>query len=506
MFESEIRRPLAIRDQSTGEVLNEIPSIASSGSLIEGENSWGIRINYDTEEEIPWEPISQSTIVEQEFDPTSSVQICYGVTTRKDLRPGEYYAAIDHDIRRYIPEIISTWPDMTMDELYWTNLRQQTSPKNLIVLLMSYNDGYWDVSDEEIEAEWADWVFGTGTIEEGTASVNDYLKEISGGKFYYNPILVGDNTTGVYSFHFDKNFSDEEGYWPNDGLYDDNHFYGTENEYDMAQAIGQLEEKGLDTSRFSVVGIDSLYEAEQWAMEWYDAPQSFRDPQWYDNDVIMCVFPSFNKERVEPGPVSGTFNKYGFHVHANSDSTFGTIAHELLHTIGTIDIYAFGSYPDIMSDIYPHVPGEYNTVHINPYYKILFGWVDAEVIPRSQKQVTLYPATSEKYNPVIVPTDDPNQYLVIENRKKEGFDRGMEYEYSEGVYVWRVDALSMEKIYSYERKGLQAERLWYNGTVTPNYYENRTDVNDDTEIPTGIVIEFLSENEDGSITISINTP
>ena len=56
--------------------------------------------------------------------------------------------------------------------------------------------------------------FLKSTYKEGTATINDYVKEISGGKFWFNPILLGDNTTGVYSFRLDKDCSDAQGVHP----------------------------------------------------------------------------------------------------------------------------------------------------------------------------------------------------------------------------------------------------------------------------------------------------
>lgn len=487
---------LTARDSETNKIVGEISSVSATGTL--SENTWGFLLNSNsgTIPDNSWQPISTETEIfstREETPSNSIVKVCYGIKTSADLAPGDYGVTIDYEATAY---------EMNLTGLYRTNLREQKNPKNLIILLMNYNNGYYAISDEEIEAEWHDWVFGTGNIENETASINDYLKEISNGQFYYNPILIGDNTTGVYSFHFDKDYTDDQGLHPE---YD---FF--EFDYDLAQAMSQLADRGLDPSRFQANGINNSNYSDILTPLW-NAPQSLRDPQWYDTDTILCVFPAINTSKVDIAPISNTFDKFAVHVHLNSDdgADFGTIAHELLHTIGTIDIYNFGSYADIMSDAYKNIFGyTYNTVHVNPYYKILFGWADAEVISSSQRNLTLYPTTSDKYNPVIVKTDDPNQYFILENRQAESFDHGVSSINSVGLNVWRIDGLAMDKIYrSNERRGLSARVLRFQGdSYTPMYYENKTDVNDDTEITTNITIDLISTNADGSITVSVDIP
>lgn len=132
-------------------------------------------------------------------------------------------------------------------DLYFTNLQTQTKPKNLLILIFNYNNGYYSDSDAEIEQPWFDYIFGTGTLENETASINDYFKEISYGKFYFNPILFGGNTTGVYSFHLDKDYTDDQGNHPEWPFFEFN--------YDMMGAFESLAEKGLNLEQFIAEGI-----------------------------------------------------------------------------------------------------------------------------------------------------------------------------------------------------------------------------------------------------------
>jgi hypothetical protein len=218
----------------------------------------------------------------------------------------------------------------------------------------------------------------------------------------------------------------------------------------------------------------------------------------------MAIFPPVNTENMDFTPLSSEFNSFGIYTHINYTSSFGTVSHELIHTLGAIDIYNFGQYgSDLMSSYYPYVEGDYDTMHINPYYKILFGWAESKILENSAT-VTLYPATSKKYNPIIVKTKDNNQYYIIENRKAESFDHGINIDSSEGINIWRVDKLSMEQIYKSKRKGLSVDKLISkNDSVELKYYKNYTDANDNTEILSGVKVQLINKNSDGSINVKI---
>lgn len=383
-----------------------------------------------------------------------------------------------------------------LSKLYWTNLNKQAKPRKLLVIIFNYKGNpYYTDSNSVVEKAWADYIFGSGSIKNNDASINDYLKEISNGKFYFEPVLLGNNKTGVYTVNLNKSYSDEQGLHYN--------FPFHEFTYDIATAMDSFKNKGLNINSFKANGINNSNFSNVLS-EWFDANQSFRNPQWYDTNNIMAIFPPINREHLDFTPLSTNIDSFGLYAHINYDTSFGTIAHELLHTTGTIDIYNFGDYgSDIMSSYYPYIEHDYNTVHINPYYKILFGWTNTKILENSAT-VTLYPATSKKYNPIIVKTKDNNQYYIIENRKAESFDHGITIDSSEGINIWRVDKLGMEKIYHSKRKGLSVDKLTFkNKKIELKYYKNYTNVNDNTEVLSGVKVQFINKNSDGSIEVKI---
>jgi len=362
-------------------------------------------------------------------------------------------------------------------------------------LVFDYNNGHFNMSDSKMEKVWADKIFGTGTMDADTASIDDYYKELSGGKFYFKPITVGDNKSGVYTFHLNKDYSDVQGTNPGWPFHDFS--------YDVAVAVKSLADQGLDLSQFVDEGIDNSNFADTLIRMW-DTPQSGRNPQWYSTSKIMAVFPTYNTAQCDFYPLTPAIDSFTFVAHINQDSSFGVIAHELMHTLGAIDVYRFGSYgSDLMSTVTNTVPLPYNLVHVNPFYKMIFDWAQPTIVTESS-EVRLYPATSDKYNPVIVRTEDGSQYHILEYRPADGFDTGLTASGAEGLNVWGIDKVGCESIYNDTRKGIRLEAsLQPNESVELQRYPSDIDLR---LSPSGITVTFLSSNDDGSITAKIQYP
>ena len=399
-------------------------------------------------------------------------------------------------ISRWWPSSEPTEGSTQFVDLYRTDLPTHTTPKDLLVLVFNYDsDGYTD-PDEEIEQSWSDYIFGTGSYEQGTASINDYFKEISQGLFSFAPVLLDDNTTGVYSFHLDKEYSDEQGLhqeWP---------FF--EYLYDVMHALDSLSDRGLDISRFAASGVDNTNYG-QVMIDYFASTQKDRPAQWYATSSILCVFPPYNTEKMDFTPLSSSLDAFTFYAHINYNTPFGVIAHELGHLLGAIDVYNFGAYPsDLMSTASKSMPDPYNVSHIDPFYKLIFGWQEPIVIQDSGN-VTLYPATSEHYQPAIIVKDDPNQYYIIENRRSEKFDTGLAENAAEGINIWRIDKLGCEAIYELSRKGISLEGVLSapGDEIEVLKYTSTDNIKDVTEEPANIEISYLTTNPDNSITATI---
>ena len=395
------------------------------------------------------------------------------------------------------------------DCLYLTDLPTQLSPKNLLVIVMNYNNGYYDAPDAEVEEYWSDLIFGTGVYEDGDASINDFFREMSGGKFWWNPVLLGDSATGVYSYHLNKDYSDMQGLHPEWPYF--------EYEYDMMYILNELAGEGLDINEFTAEGITNQnYRMILPAL--FTAPQSSRNPQWYATSNILLIRPPYNFDKTDFAPLSPVADAFVLAARVGMDSEFGTVAHELCHTLGAVDVYRWCSCSsDLMSDGWVNwMPAPYYAAHVDPFYKVVWGWARPRVIAEPG-EYTLWPATSGKYNPVIVKTDSPNQYFIIENRQSEKFDTGLRgarsYGHmggvltsSDGINIWRIDRLGCEAIYNASRKGISLEAiLRTSGSRTYlNPYRNSENITDTGLETLTVEISHPVWNADGSITVSID--
>jgi len=383
----------------------------------------------------------------------------------------------------------------TVEDLYFTDLPQQVEPAKLLVLVLNYNNGSNEADPREVEQLWSDLIFGTGTLEDGTASVNDYYREMSGDRFYFQPVLLDGNSTGVYSFSLDKDYSDEQGLHPEWPFFEFN--------YDMMGVFEGLVQRGLVLDDFVAPGVNQD-NYSQVLIDYFDAAQWDRNSQWYATSKVLCIFPTYNFENVDWTPLSFGLDQFTLYAHINFDSSWGTIVHELAHTLGAIDVYQFGSYDsDLMSS---YSSEKYGAAHINPFYKIIYGWTTPEVVTHSSV-VTLYPSTSDQYQPAILTTADPDQYFIVEYRTGEGFDAPVGELGLEGVHVWRIDKLGCEAIYPNHdnpRKGISLEGILSSvgQSVSTRYYKDRKNLRITKETP-GATVTYMAENSDGSVDVRI---
>lgn len=371
-------------------------------------------------------------------------------------------------------------------DLFFSDFGEHHKPKGLLVIVFNYNNGSYDASDEELEQAWAEYIFGA---DNGQPSANDYFKEVSQGRFWFEPIGVGENSSGVHIVHLDKDYSFDQ------NCHADYPFFDFS--YDAALALDELIGEGLDISRFRADGIDHE-NFEEKLIQYYDSTQAMRPSQWFETDSLMFVFPAINTAKVDLTPLSTDFDDFGLYCHVCQDSTLGVIVHELAHTLGAVDVYNYCDVPnDLMSIGYDKYVTD-ATAHMDPYYKLVWGWCKAQ-LAAEDGTFKLYPATSAAYAPVLIPTDDPHQYFLIENRRAEGYDNYLTPPAGEpsrtGLTIWRVDKLALEKIYAKQRRGISMEGILTQAgeCCELQYYASRDDLENGALIGSGVNVAFVSE-------------
>ena len=152
---------------------------------------------------------------------------------------------------------------------------------------------------------------------------------------------------------------------------------------------------------------------------------------------------------------------------------------------------------------------EYNVTHINPYYNVLYGWCDVDVL-RGDGTYRLYSSATGKYRPLLIPTDDPNQYFLIEYRTAEGFDsqlkNGASLNATTGVTIWRVDqaAMNVTRVPEETRPALTMEEiLRSDGRTQLSYFSGFNQARNMELKDAGIRIAVKSADENGTRVIEI---
>lgn len=142
----------------------------------------------------------------------------------------------------------------------------------------------------------------------------------------------------------------------------------------------------------------------------------------------------------------------------------GTFCHEFSHVIGLPDLYYTGTMPP-----YPVTPDTWsildvgcylNDSHTPPVYssfeRMSLGWLNPQVIDKGGEYSLAHLAdTNTAY---IVRTDSDNEFFLLENRRREGWDAHLE---GEGMLVWHID---------YD------EAVWSDNTVNNSRTHQRVDL------------------------------
>lgn len=121
---------------------------------------------------------------------------------------------------------------------------------------------------------------------------------------------------------------------------------------------------------------------------------------------------------------------------------FGVLCHEVGHILG---------WPELYAPNQPHegigvwgLMGQGTWVgmgkappHPSAYSKLMSGWVDPQIVERSQRIELPAVETSGKVVQIFARGPDyPREYFLIENRQKIGFDRSLR---GDGLLIWHVD-------------------------------------------------------------------
>lgn len=133
-------------------------------------------------------------------------------------------------------------------------------------------------------------------------------------------------------------------------------------------------------------------------------------------------------------------DKYGcFPEYGKKSATFGTLCHEYGHCLGLPDFYynnnSILSNWDIM-DYGNYAMGGYCPPCYSAHERMVLGWLDIEELTHPAS-ITQMPALSDEPVAYMIRNDNyPNEYYILENRQKKGWDQSLP---GSGLVIFHID-------------------------------------------------------------------
>ena len=419
----------------------------------DSDNYWKYaRISYGklvpSESRVGLDPVPQDTLKSDEW-----VNILSNFSEKSEI-PKTYYASGD------TPQ--STVP-----------IQPAGSPQKILVLLVSFTD----ISIQNTDSAWYNNFFGdTGK------SVKTYYQENSQGSFYFSPASESYGTANDGIIRVTLNYAH-----PNTGA-----TTGDANRNIVKNALiaadpyinyASYDTNGngyIDASELHIVTIVAGYErscgavtpnvwGHRWALFGTVAP-----PQLDGKYVAASGYGGYTQQ--------GEIHAAG----GNHMATIGILCHELGHDLGLFDEYdtVTGAYVVGVSSVmdggsWGAASSNYvgsSPTNMDPYSKIYLGFANPLVVTSGQQAMNA--VASGGYNIVKVPTQNANQYFLIENRNLTSFDIGLQYGgiTNGGIAIWHIneDSISAYKFADTVNNSGHDPGVWLEKTGTPwdPYYRN----------------------------------
>ena len=327
------------------------------------------------------------------------------------------------------------------------------------------------------EIDWASALFGSQD------SLASYYLDMSGGAFTFSPI----RETSAYGIDGNTNAPDRE----NDGvvhltLHKPHGVWGLVNEdMSIAQEFGRVAPKAfssaapyVDFERYDANG-DAILTPKELAVgiciAGYDA-SPYANPGRSDIPVVWPHAGKLATSDVQAVQADGmhldsyiaiaeylSFDE-GEPVTVEREPT-GIIYHELGHYLDLPDLYAlnanagsslWGAYRvgrlSLMdnggwaqvADVTSPTGMRYKPVALDAWSRYALGWQIPQVVTESGDYLLTSQSSQSGYTQLLIPTLDPEQYFLLENRQPTGQDEGLIAGFSNGnprggIVVWHID-------------------------------------------------------------------
>ncbi|MBW7475174.1 M6 family metalloprotease domain-containing protein [Paenibacillus oenotherae] len=344
-------------------------------------------------------------------------------------------------------------------------LLSQPHTQPVLVLLIGFTDAGIQYSDQA----WSDTFFSTTS-----KSVKDYYDEVSEGQFSLVPVneTAGTANDGIVKVNLNYAHSGGEEKSVRDAL------LAADANIDFA-AYDTDNDNVISNKELLVVTILGGYEAsynQQLPSVWGHVTSFF--------DFFVPLDGKYFGAAGQRGDYSMQGERQGDH-----KATIGIFAHEIGHLLGLIDLYdtdgssaGIGAYSIMAGGSWNSLVGEYSgatPAHFDAFSKLKLGFAEAHVIESNTSvSYTLNSIGSGNYNIVKVPTLNTDQYFLVENRQKQGYDGSLPY--TGGIAIWHIDEtrgsnsndnrrlIDMEEATTGNPFFYNGNATAFNATTTPN--------------------------------------
>lgn len=314
--------------------------------------------------------------------------------------------------------------------------RGTVKQQKLLVLLVNFTN----VSIQNTDADWSDRFFGASG-----RTVNAYYNEVSNGSFQFVPAEETAGTANDGVIRVSLNYAH-----PNFG-----NFYDTAGQNlaknALSAADAYIDFSTFDTNGDGYISSDELCVAivaaggesssgspspSIWAHNW--SLSSANAVVLDGKSVCARNYGSY----IEMGEIHGSQT-------TSHMATIGIPCHELGHCLGLSDLYdtsgnsdGIGIHSLMAGGIWLLGNGTFQgdcPSNLDAWCKVRLGFVNPVTIS-SSGTYTLNAVAIGNYNVYKIPTSNPDQYFLLENRQFSNFDTGLASKCKNtGIAVWHID-------------------------------------------------------------------
>lgn len=327
------------------------------------------------------------------------------------------------DAKQSAVEEVSRSPESNSISSELLTSKSITEKRNVLVLLVEFNDKPSESSREKFEEK----LFSTGNNP--PMSVREYYKEVSSGNFD-----IDGEVHGWYMAEHDYCYY-------SDDLCQNSISWTLPHSKLLVEEVLNKAQGDVDFSKFAVNGKLSTLIVVFAGTGGDD--KFYSDCTNSESKHCFNLYPHHAKldEPVEL-EAGVTVDSYIL-MHELPIDDVGGYCHEIGHNLGLPDLYISDHSSTVVGRWCLMAIGDRNgdgrsPSHLNPWCKIHLGWAKPKVVTGKLNNYTIpnEPESPQTIYRINIENSDGNEYFLVENRQKTGFDSDLP---GSGLLIWHVN-------------------------------------------------------------------